>query len=104
MDPLAVRELGPGRIADYTTNGNFADSVPNGDDFDHLTDGWDPGNYLTWNSVTADSSGQITLVVSEVIGFGYISGTRIRSNAIPEPGSLVLIGFLGVCCLTRKRR
>ncbi len=91
FEHVAARELGPDRIADYAVNGNFADSTPNGDDFDALLDGWDPGNILLWENAIADGNGEITLSVSEVIGFGYLSASRIE--LVPAPASVALAGF-----------
>lgn len=101
FDHVAARALGSDRIADYLVNGSFADTTPNGDDFASLADGWDGGNILRWDSVIADGSGQITMTVTDVRGFGYLSASRIE--IVPAPASAVLLG-LGGLVATRRRR
>jgi len=53
-----------GRTGDYQVNGVFADSSPDGDDFNAKEDGFLGGNFLTWNSATADAGGQIGVVAT----------------------------------------
>ena len=101
FDHVAARSLGADRIADYLVNGAFADSTPNGDNFASLADGWDGGNILVWNSVTADSAGQITLAITDVQNFGYVNASRIQ--LVPEPGALSLLGLSFVGLLSVRR-
>lgn len=101
FDHVAARSLGDDRIADYLVNGSFADTTPNGDDFNSLLDGWDGGNILTWNSVLADSAGQITLTVTDVQGFGYVTASRI--GLVPAPASAALLGLGGLFAGRRRR-
>jgi hypothetical protein len=68
LDYVAARSTdngaGPpplGRTADYAANGLFADSSPDGDDFNAKGDGWIGGSILTWNSVPAGAAGEIVV-------------------------------------------
>ena len=106
FDHVALRNRSASaRVADYTVNGVFADSTPNGNDFNARTDGWDAGHYLTWNSVVADQNGQITLVVNVVSSFGYLNASRLtKVNAVPEPATIIIwsFGAIGMTCCRRR--
>jgi hypothetical protein len=53
----------PSRLADFTVNGAFADSLHNGNDFDSHRDGFDNGSLLVWNNVEI-TEGVITIQVA----------------------------------------
>ena len=77
----------PFSLGDYQIFGQFADSIPNGDDYNAS------GNdirmdVLTWNAVSPDVNNQIILTATPA------PGNEVRINAlqfVPEPGSLLLL-------------
>ncbi len=101
LEHVSARSIGATRIADYLVQGNFADSVPNGDDFASLTDGWDGGSILVWNNVIANISGDITLTVTNVQDFGYVNATRLQM--VPTPASAAMLGLGGLFAARRRR-
>lgn len=109
LDLVASRSQGPAeaRVSDYRLNGVFADSIPNGDDFNANTDGYIAQSILTWNSVSLDSSGNLVLTIDEpVSSFGYLTALRIsEANPVPEPSTFLLAGcgLLGLLTTHRKR-
>jgi len=85
--------------ADYTANGVFADSTPNGDDFDVFLEGYGNGDILTWDALAPNASGQIVITIDTQTSpqsNGYINALRITT--VPEPGTLALLG-LGAAAL-----
>jgi len=100
FDHVAARSLGVDRAGDYMVNGAFADSSPNGNDLFSI-DAWNNGTILTWNSVTADTAGNITLTVTQVQSFAYVSASRIELVPAPGAGLALAIGGLAT---TRRRR
>jgi hypothetical protein len=76
--------------------------------------GWDATvegytNYLTWDSVTADSNGKIAISLADIAGDGYanifLNGLRLTSNPVPEPSeAAATLGILALAgCLLRKK-
>jgi hypothetical protein len=98
-----------GRIADITVNGVFADSTPNGDDFNSYADGFVNGSLLVWDSVAVTGgSGTITITMSigpEIGGYpqsGHLNAFSVE--AIPEPTSMSLLALGGLGLLLKRRR
>ena len=82
-------------IADITVNGLFADTLPNGDDYDAHIEGFDNGNLMIWNNV-APVSGQISVAVSVQSGrTGFLNAVHL----IPEPASMMLLVIGGIVIL-----
>ncbi len=104
IDHLSARNVPA--ISDYTINGNFADSTPNGDNWNNQADGYLGGNYLTWYNILPDESGQIQLDIFPNPWFGYLSATRITPATIPEPSTITLlgIGLVGLAGAEIRRR
>ncbi len=92
IEHLAARAIGF-RIADYLVNGSYADSTPNGDDFDARLDGWVGGNILTWNAVAVRPSGEIVLTVTDVQDFGYLNASRLERISEPATTMMLILGL-----------
>jgi hypothetical protein len=106
-------------IMDIQINGQFADSNANGtpgqfgDDWDALIQGFDAANYLTWNAVVADGSGEIQV---SFVPYNYVdlNAARIQGpleapapRAVPamtQWGIIVFIVLAGVGAVYFIRR
>nr|WP_309692226.1 PEP-CTERM sorting domain-containing protein [Armatimonas sp.] len=109
LDHVAARSgSGSNRVSDYTVFGAFADTSPNGDNFNGNTDGFVGGSILTWNSVMANGSGQITLTGTPTSGsnFSYYTATQLTvvNSSAPEPGTLALLALGIVGGVVARRR
>jgi len=70
------------RRCDITVGGSFADTTPNGDDFNPVTDGYTNGRLLVWDQV-APSGGQIPLAVQGVSGMvGYLNAIQLTESVL----------------------
>lgn len=128
IDLLAARDfssLPSAGTADFSIFGSFGDSVPNGDNFNVYTDGLVNGNFMTWNAVAPNASGEILIQVAGLSG-GNPSMLGVGTNAaritclqqsgagapqevscaasVPEPGTIALLalGFAGIFVLRRQ--
>lgn len=95
------------RIADFSINGSFGDSTPNGDNFDGNLDGWIDGDSIMWSSVSLSNvsggTGDIVLTVSVPSGnTGMINALRVTT--IPEPSTIAFAGLACVLLLGLRRR
>ena len=82
-------------IEDITVNGLFADTIPNGDNYDAHNDGFNSGNLLVWNNVTPIEN-QITVTMSvEISRTGFINAIQL----IPEPATSMLLVLGGIVIL-----
>ena len=127
IDLLAAQEFSIPQeaTADFSIFGSFGDSVPNGDNFNVHTDGLVNGNFITWNAVTPNASGQILIQVAgsdttnpEMLGTAVAAAriTCLRPGAagapqevscaasVPEPGTIALLTLAcaGICLLRGK--
>ena len=78
--------------------------------------GWDATvegstNYLTWDSVTADSNGKIAISLADISGDDFanifLNGLRLTSNPVPEPSeTAAALGILALAgaFLWRKKK
>jgi len=91
------------RLADITVGNNFADTTPNGDDFNANSDGFVDGSLLVWNSITANGADDVVIQITAGSGdFGYINAFTI--SPVPEPSSTALLGLCGIALILRRRR
>ena len=60
-------------------------------------------NFESFGSFTADGSGQVQVVLTSPGGFAFVDAIAF-SSAIPEPGSLALMGLGGLLIGARRRR
>jgi hypothetical protein len=112
--------------ADFSIFGSFGDSVPNGDNFNVHTDGLVNGNFLTWNAVAPNASGEILIQVAGSSNSSGLSMLGAIANAaritclqqsaagapqevscaatVPEPGMIALLalGLAGIFAFRRK--
>lgn len=104
FDHLAARNFSA--TADYIIGGSFGDSTPSGDDFDSQIDGFTNGSFITWNTVTADGSGQLVLDITDLNTFGYLSASRLTgpTAAVPEPSTAVLLSIALAGMFAVRRR
>jgi hypothetical protein len=105
VDWVSARSSSPfSAVGDYSIFGNFANSTPNGDDFNSIINGWTNGSILRWDSVTPNGSNQIVLTASIPAGFqfAYTNAVRLEAIAVPEPSTLLIasgsmLAFAGYC-------
>ena len=112
--------------ADFSIFGSFGNSVPNGDNFNVGTDGFLNGNFMTWNAVAPNATGEILIQVfgsdtstPHMLG-AIVNAARITclqqsaagvpqevscAASVPEPGTIALLalGFAGLAALRRRK-
>ncbi|MEX0776568.1 MAG: PEP-CTERM sorting domain-containing protein [Phycisphaeraceae bacterium] len=91
------------RIADYKVNGSFADSTPDGQQFDAYNSGFLGENILTWNSATAGPGGVLTITASTTTTSRSAWLNALYISAVPEPASLALLAAGAVLLRPRRR-
>jgi len=116
IDLLAAQPFADPSVAtgDYSIFGSFGDSVPNGFHFNVNTDGLVNGNFMTWNAVAPNASGEVLIQVAgsdpQMLGT-FVSAARITclqqsgsgapqevscAAAAPEPATIALLALGGL--------
>ena len=101
---FTLTEAGGAVSTALTEDDNAAPRVFNGDYI--LSDGNGAGtDYSNYTIISGLSASAFTLeVTSPNGGRGGISGFQIVANAIPEPGSAVILSAFGLSMIVRRRR
>jgi len=94
---------GRGGLATITTSG-VTNPAAEGTDRDNFGTFVEGENYVQFDNIVANTSGEITFTVGQnVDGIAIFNGLEIQSVAVPEPSSSALLG-LGCLALILRRR
>ncbi len=71
--------------------------------FNARTNGYDQGQWLTWNDVAVDANNQVALQIGNTGSTNYnILFNAVRLYAVPEPATLVMLALGGLLALRRR--
>lgn len=100
---FSSRNTTAGKFSDYTIKGDASDNA-NSTGFDAFADGFTNGEFMVWNSVTANGTEDIVISVTTASGTPRAYFNGFTMTAVPEPSSTALLGLGGLALILRRRR